>query len=301
MVKYERFTNAASTTLNGAINDTTTSITVTDGSVFPADGNFRIAIENEILNVTARSTNTLTVVRGAESTTGAAHADTTAVTLIITGSNVEGWFREHGSWFQPTVSLSGWSNRGRLLNDSDTTLTGSGSFTRVGLSTVEVVDQGWGGVVVSNGALGIINIEYIYKAAPSTPYTLISHMSIDDPSTNGNGGNFVVTGFEESSTGKLLTLGCRPYDNLAFARWTNRTTFASTNTQTAWVFRYDVWTKFTNDGTTISCYASGDGEFWHLIGTETVGSFLTPNRLLWGVDNRDQSNHKFYLNSWLES
>lgn len=81
----EQYTNKADTTLNGAISSTSsTSIVVTDGSVFPSVGNFRIIIDSEIMKVTARSTNTLTVVRGQEGTTAATHLDLAPVTDVLT-------------------------------------------------------------------------------------------------------------------------------------------------------------------------------------------------------------------------
>lgn len=85
----EQYTNNAMTTLNGAITSTSsTSITVTDGSVFSSVGNFRIIIDDEIMLVTARSTNTLTVTRGVEGTTAATHLDTTNVTDVLTSQSL---------------------------------------------------------------------------------------------------------------------------------------------------------------------------------------------------------------------
>lgn len=70
-----KFKNNAVTTLSGNITNSATSITVTDGSVFPTitgDEYFIAVISDsptnfEIVKVTARSTNTLTVVRNQES------------------------------------------------------------------------------------------------------------------------------------------------------------------------------------------------------------------------------------------
>ena len=74
-----KFANNGKTTLNGAINSSVTSIVVTDGSVLPSLSGgdwFYLTLENnalsrEIVKVTARSTNTLTVVRGQDGTTAA--------------------------------------------------------------------------------------------------------------------------------------------------------------------------------------------------------------------------------------
>lgn len=85
------YTNNAVTTLNGAINDTTTTIVVTDGSVFPnptGGDYFWLTLTDdtniEIVQVTARSTNSLTVVRGQDGTSGTAFADGDKAQLRIT-------------------------------------------------------------------------------------------------------------------------------------------------------------------------------------------------------------------------
>lgn len=79
----EQFANLPVTTLNGAINNSTTTVVVTDGSKMPL-ANFRIIIEQEIMFVISRSSNTLTVIRAIESTSVASHADTLAVAGVIT-------------------------------------------------------------------------------------------------------------------------------------------------------------------------------------------------------------------------
>ena len=55
MVRREQFVNSASATLNGAINASTTSVVVNDGTPFPTTGDYRILIDDEIMLVTARS------------------------------------------------------------------------------------------------------------------------------------------------------------------------------------------------------------------------------------------------------
>jgi len=68
----------ATTTLNGAINDSVTTITLTDASSFSTSGSIRI--EDEIITYSGKSSNDLTgCTRGTNGTTAVAHADTTAV------------------------------------------------------------------------------------------------------------------------------------------------------------------------------------------------------------------------------
>lgn len=61
------------TTLTGAIDNSTTSITVANGASFPAGVNFAIQIENEQMIVNSKAANTLIVTRGANGTTAASH------------------------------------------------------------------------------------------------------------------------------------------------------------------------------------------------------------------------------------
>ena len=67
------------TTLDGAINASVTSITLTDASEFP-NGAGTILIESEQITYTGKSSNTLTgCTRGANSTSAASHSDDVAV------------------------------------------------------------------------------------------------------------------------------------------------------------------------------------------------------------------------------
>ncbi len=89
----EQFANNADSTLNGAINNSTTTIIVADGSVFPSDGYFRLIFGTdpdtaEYVIATARSGNTITVIRGVEGSTAQSWADGTIVTHIVTAGAI---------------------------------------------------------------------------------------------------------------------------------------------------------------------------------------------------------------------
>jgi len=82
--------NDASSTLASGISDSDTSLTVAsgEGAKFPSTYPFNIRIEDEILQCTNRSTDTLTVTRAQEETTAAAHASGKAVELVITAKAI---------------------------------------------------------------------------------------------------------------------------------------------------------------------------------------------------------------------
>ena len=72
---------ATTTTLNGAINASTTTIVLTDASQFPNSGTNFIKIGTEEMSYTGVSTNTLTgVTRGVRNTTAASHSDGATIT-----------------------------------------------------------------------------------------------------------------------------------------------------------------------------------------------------------------------------
>lgn len=86
LVSGKNFVGALTTTLNGAITDTATTIVVAANFAPGVAPNFIIQIESEEMLVTAVSGDglTWTVIRGYAGTSAAAHADTTKVVLITT-------------------------------------------------------------------------------------------------------------------------------------------------------------------------------------------------------------------------
>jgi len=115
------YTNNAETTLNGAITNVATSITVTDGSVFPNPSGgdyFWLTITDdtniEIVKVTARATHVLTVTRGQDGTSGTAFADGDKVQLRLTAVGLSEFAQlaesetVSGAWsFSDDITLSG--------------------------------------------------------------------------------------------------------------------------------------------------------------------------------------------------
>jgi len=89
-VADEQFANGASTTLNGGINNSVTTLTVASATGFPTSAQYRIVLDSEIMIVTAGAgTTTWTVTRGAESTAAAPHTNGAPVTQILTAGSVK--------------------------------------------------------------------------------------------------------------------------------------------------------------------------------------------------------------------
>ena len=92
------FSNSASTTLSAGVGDSATSITVADGSVFPAitgSDYFYLTLEvdsdpelKEIVKCTARSGNTLTIARGQDSTSARTFSTADKAQLRLTAAGL---------------------------------------------------------------------------------------------------------------------------------------------------------------------------------------------------------------------
>jgi hypothetical protein len=98
----EQIVNSAQSTLNGTINNVVTSLTVTNGAVFPASGNFRLMVcdpvtfaNAELMLGTARAGNVITVTRGIETTTAVAHSTGSLVVHVETIAGLTQYISEH--------------------------------------------------------------------------------------------------------------------------------------------------------------------------------------------------------------
>ena len=82
--------NRAFSKLAAAVNDSTTTFTVAagEGANFPSTYPFHLTVEDEIVSVTNRSTDTLTVVRAQQSTSAATHPNKAYIALNITAKSV---------------------------------------------------------------------------------------------------------------------------------------------------------------------------------------------------------------------
>lgn len=258
----ETASNRGQTTLNGSINNSVTSITVTDGSVFPSSGNFRILIESELLVVTARSSNTLTVVRAQEGTSAASHADLLPVTHILTADgfdrfgkdNVPLWGESTAPPLNKLVDTDGKS----LLTTSDFSWTNQG-----GASVSDLA----GTILLRAPASSGTNFRIFRRAAPSPPWTLVTavrpHVQGIDGSSNSSQLGICC---RESSTGKFITLAVnrKNTDPMRFAidHWTNETTYGGSTPylgKNQCFIGNVMWLRIIDDNTNLKFAISDDG------------------------------------------
>lgn len=84
----EQFANNASSTLSSSIGSGDATLTVVSGTPFSSTGNFRIVVDSEIMLVTARASNTLSITRAQEGTIAASHSSGVTVTQIVTAGAI---------------------------------------------------------------------------------------------------------------------------------------------------------------------------------------------------------------------
>lgn len=283
----EQFANNTSDTLGAAALATDTTISVTTGSKWPASGQFRVLIDSEILLVTARSTNTLTVKRGQEGTTAAAHSLGATVTQILTQGGLDRWLLDSVAGAGSASSRPPFA----LLDASGNTLT-SADFSIVNLSTSTISDQN-GGVLlrkVGNALVGE-NITALARTKPAAPATLIVGLRANLPRDRTSGFPISLAGFRESSTGKMMFVHCvnNGGPQLQAAKYTNETTqnslIVSAND---WAFSSDVlWFRAIDDGTNLTLSLGIDGVNWVQLFSEARTAWFAggPDQFIWGSNN----------------
>lgn len=188
----QQLSNFATTQLNGAISNSDTSIVVDNGGVFPASGDFYVLIESEIILVTARSSNTLTVTRGQDGTTAASHADDSLIKLTLSRAAIEAYFGERiqsgGYASRPSTARKGWQY---FANDVNLAWDYDGTnwnlihpcfvpyANRVNLSSWTAVNLGTSTWTDINGVMSVqvpagttSNIRLYHKSLPTPPFKL---------------------------------------------------------------------------------------------------------------------------------
>jgi hypothetical protein len=314
----EKFSNNASTTLNGAINNSVTSLVVTSASGFPTGGNFRIRIDDEIIKVTAVSSTTFTIARGQENTTAASHSNLATVTHILTSeaidqlkadlvqsdtiANESTTDQKTGHLYLPTDGMS-------LDRFDGSAFKRFGPFypLRSPLSTGwTAVNQTSGGLATTNGVLyanvanqtGSNNINSYVKTIPSAPYTITLGVMPLFPQD----GSFPTVGMvlRNSSSTKLITFGRRhqysAYDmRLMSQDFDNNTTFASSNFNNYWINQGPItYLRITDDNTNRIFYCSNDGYNFTKAFSEGRTVHMTPDQIGFFIDNYGSNGSNGY-------
>jgi len=282
MARRETFVNAAITELASSLTDVATTATVVDGSTFPLTGDYRIVIGEELLMVTSRTGDVLTVERGLESTTAVAHNAGDQVNAILTRGAIEDYTKQntwHGNSSPPLQNYILATGAPAIASD----------FTWVNQGTASATDRG-GRVVLQTPPDAGDQIRGLFQAAPSAPYEIIlaCHGSGE---SSGNGQ--IGLAFRESGTGKIMTLANFLTNDIEVAKYTSPTAFSALlGTKKPWDVGQSVtWLKIADDNTNLKFYVGPNGQDWIEVGSEGRTVFMAggPNEVGFHT-NPDGSN-----------
>lgn len=149
--------NFAKSTLAGNITNIATSVTVAagEGALFPSTGDFRCVIwgaayaspladtTREIVTVTARTTDTLTIVRAAESTTNKAWSTSDNIALVITAGKInELEIGAFGANIASATTIDFSVATGNIVHVTGTTTTTGVTMTS-GQTIMAIADAAW--------------------------------------------------------------------------------------------------------------------------------------------------------------
>jgi hypothetical protein len=291
----EVFKNNASTTLNGAINDSVTSLTATSGAVFPSTGNFRLICGTEIMICTARSTDTLTVVRGAEGSVAASHADLAVLTHIVTADAIDRVGKDNVALW----GVSTFPPLNKLVAADGKTLLTTSDFSWTNQGTASVSDLG-GTIAMRVPATANTQHRIFNVSSPSAPWVVIAAFKLFIPGEVTNSNVQFGLNMRESGTGKFYTFGLNRQSSatqrFAIDRWSSVTNFNATQflaNNPIW-FGDICWMKMEDDNTNLKFYISNDGVEWVLVLTEARATYFAtgPNQIGISGNHGDDSTAK---------
>ena len=269
MARREQFVNNADTTLSSSMTSGQTTASVADGSVFPSEGDFRIIVDDELMLVTARSTNTLTVERGIEGTTAATHSSGGEVTSVLTAGAIEKYAAENGRGGNSNPPY-------RITKLSDGSIATVSDFTWLNQGTATATDRD-GRIVIQAPPNASNQIRGLYQAVPTPPYEIVLAFNFNTRRANYSQGglSFRLTAGNVFSINRLST------DQIEVHKFSNETTFTSSQTGAiAWDFgRGPMWFKIGDDNTDLSFHTSCNGLDWVEVHSEARTGFTAPDHV----------------------
>lgn len=278
MARAEYLANNATSTLDGGITNSQTTLDVDDASAFPTEGDFRISVEEEIMLVTGVSSNTFTVVRAREGTSGVTHANGVTVTHILTAAGLE----KH---LQESVPLHGYSPPLRITDTAGEDAVVA-DFTWDNQETATADDVN-GTILMTIPAAAAADARILYLAAPATPWVATGafsffHVMTTNAAGQMRGGLWIG----ESGTGEYITISAlrnKDYvgQNIVVQRFNSTVSFNSEQYNTGgsppgntFPFPSLVWLQIEDNGTNLIYRVSPDGVNWTVILTESRTAFM---------------------------
>ena len=292
--------NNVNTTLSSSATDVATSVSITSATGFPTFGDYYIAVGSEVMLVTNVSGTTLTVTRGVEGTTAAAHASGAAVKIIVNASLLEEYFRD-------SYILGPSYARNSITNpDTGLRLTAS-DFTWVNQGTATATDRDNSIILELPTSATTQQARGLFITAPSPPYSVVMGFRYFGP----RGGFFGFAPFTRSvltlrrsggaNDGKMMSMSYMPRsDNpvkelLQVVRMTDENTVASEALSVDWHHGNQlVWYKIEDDNTDLNFSFSVNGKDFDEVHSESRTSFISdaPNQVGFMLNSGGQNTYK---------
>jgi hypothetical protein len=293
MALKEQMANFGTATLNGSLTDAATSVPVSSATLFPTVGDFRIIVEDEVMLVTSVSGDTLTVTRGAESTTNVAHDDAKAVAMVMTKGSIEETMKD---WVNPYFNDAS-AYFYQLLSSTDITLD-STDFTWDNQGSASVADTKEK-IILTCDSNGLSRRMFTRSyTAPWKVTVALSYLQLG--ATEGS--TEVSLGVLDSAIGTSKNIAISGV-NLYGRQWTNsttRTTDLFTGGENYGHGRI-VWFQFEDDNVDHLFRISHDGRNWSEVDTSTRTTHTaTPDEIGIGLSNNTGADMICSLYAWHE-
>ncbi len=265
MAKFEKLVNSAETTLNGAITNVQTTITVTSATAFPTDGNFRIIVNNaEIMLVTAVSGAVFTVTRGIEGTSAIAASNLDTVKGVFTSGSIDRYMADRIGLYGEKPAIGSFTDgSGNILEASDF------SWFNQGTASITTLDNGIIRLDTPIHTSGTI-VRGLQRTGPSTPYTITAGILLSNWGDEGasNRAPTVGVGFRNDTNQTARYISIFNHYQRFVGQFTNNTTSGTDLISiTPWLIGREIWFKAEHDGTDLKLYMSNNGIQFQLIHT----------------------------------
>jgi ethanolamine utilization microcompartment shell protein EutS len=244
--------NNFSTTLNGAINNSTTSVVLSSATGFPAVGagvTCNITVQEgsvvEIMQATAITGSTLTVVRAQEGTSAVSFSDGSTVEIRVTRDSIDTVTPSESSivFTDVTTNNSSTSKHGYLKKLSNTAteyMNGEGNWTTPAESTITFTD------ITTNNA-STTKHGYLKKLSNSATEYMDGTGNWSTPAGGGGGGGLVLLDVQTASNSSELEFDTgidSTYTNYLFVL---EGLYSGTSSQLLMQISYDVGVTYAAD------------------------------------------------------
>lgn len=277
-MRRERLVNDFETTLATTCTIGASTIQVTDAGNLPLEGDYRLVIDAELLGVTGRSGNVLSVIRAEESTVAVEHAAGAKVRVVITTDSLNALRVDRDPLWTDHAAIKPlrcFDAAGGILEAAD--------FTGVNLGARgSLADSVDGSLVATVDDNSPTNGHHIWEVdAPSTPYKVtLGAYGLWRHSGGSVYPQFGIHVGDSTSGDKLIgfnwLLDEGNMQSTQVVHWTNPTTYSSVvlglNPVT---FGPIKWLQFYDDNTFHKFSISYDGIHWIIVHSQSRTAWLS--------------------------